>query len=193
MRQRDLVFLAFSTAMEYHAAIPAITERWRAALEQHTYLCRCRRLPGEGRNLPRRARHALPRQRGRGQFHPGAAGSDDRAHRGGFRDGCRRRLDCGTRRQGRYRHHIGYSAGEPLREGRRRGDRAERQTVHGSINRHDARGPQFDDRSALFGRGHRRSQRRSRRATARRSCRRSIRPSAVSSAGARPSPPRKQG
>ena len=33
---------------------------------------------------------------------------------------------------GRYRHHRGYSAGEPLREGRRRGDRAERQAVHGS-------------------------------------------------------------
>ena len=32
----------------------------------------------------------------------------------------------------RYRHHIGYPAGQPLREGRRRGDRAERQAVHGS-------------------------------------------------------------
>ena len=35
-------------------------------------------------------------------------------------------------RQRRHRHHRGYPARQPLREGRRRGDRAERQAVHRS-------------------------------------------------------------
>ena len=104
------------------------------------------------------ARHGLPVSVVAGQFHPGAAGSADRAHRGRFRDGCRRRLDRGTRRQRRYRHHLRYPAGEPLREGRRRGDRAERQAVYRTIDRHDAGGSQSDDRSALLGRSDRRSQ-----------------------------------
>ena len=46
-------------------------------------------------------------------------------------------------------HHIGHPARQPLREIRRRGDCAERQAVHGSFDRHDAGGAQFDDRSAF--------------------------------------------
>ena len=144
------------SAAAFPAKIPTDDIRFEP---HHPHLCRRRRLSGQRRNLPRRRPPWPARQRGRRQFHPGAAGSPDRADRGGFRDGCRRRLDCGTRRKGRYRHYLRYPAGEPLREGRRRGDRAERQAVLGAIDRDDAGGPQPDDRSAVVRRSHRRSQR----------------------------------
>ena len=68
----------------------------------------------------------------------------------------------------------------------RRGDRAERKAVHGTIDRHDARRAQSDDRSALVGRSHRRAKIVCARVTARRSSRRWIRPSAASSAARGP-------
>src|ERR1700738_4916027 len=129
-----------------------------ADLEPHPHLCRRRRLPGQRRDLPRRRAPWPAGQRGRRQFHSGAAGSADRAHSCRLRDGCRRRLDCGTRGKGRYRHYLRYPAGEPLREGRRRGDRTERQAVYGTIDRNDAGGPQSDDRFTVIGRGDRRPQ-----------------------------------
>src|SRR6202012_5727945 len=58
----------------------------------------------------------------------------------------------------RYRHPLGFPAGEPLRQSRRRRNRAERQAVHRSLDRHDVGGAQSDDRSALVGRDHRRTQ-----------------------------------
>src|SRR3954464_2370413 len=120
------------------------------------HLCRRRRLPGEERDLSRRGQAWPARERGRGPVHPRAAAPADRARRGRFRDGCCRRLDRGTRRHRRYRDHRGYSAGDPLHQGRRRGHRADRQAVHGTIHRHDTRGPQFDDGFAFVRRNHRR-------------------------------------
>ena len=130
------------------------------------------------------ARHGLPVSVVAGNFIRVPPDPHDRADRGGFRHGRRRRLDCGTRRKGRYRHHLRYPAGEPLRQGRRRGDRAERQAVLGAIDRDDAGGPQPDDRPAGRQAKSPAAPRASRRATARRSCRRSTRPSGASSASA---------
>src|ERR1700737_1592948 len=48
--------------------------------------------------------------------------------------------------------------GERRRKGRRRGDRAERQAVYGTIDRNDAGGPQSDDRFTVIRRGDRRPQ-----------------------------------
>ena len=157
------VFLAIPSPMGYHArssapALPSQSQPMTPILNTTRIYVDADACPVKDEIYRVAARHGLPVSVVAGQVHPGAAGSADRAHRGGFRNGRRRRLDCGTRRQGRYRHYLRYPAGEPLREGRRRGDRAERQAVHGTIDRHDAGGSQPDDRSALVGRSHRRPQ-----------------------------------
>jgi hypothetical protein len=123
--------------------------------DHHPHLCRCRRLPGKGRDLPRRDPAWRVGQRRRGQIHPHSAGSADRTHCRRRRHGCRRQLDCGTRWSRRCRRHRGHSAGEPLRQGGRRGDRAERQALLGTVDRHGARGTEFDDGSAFVRRNHR--------------------------------------
>ncbi len=78
----------------------------------------------------------------------------DRAHRGRLGAGRGRRLDRRARRRERHRDHGRHTAGEPVREGRRPGDRSDRQAVQRGFDRHDARGAQSHARSALGRRDH---------------------------------------
>src|SRR5262249_37039699 len=81
-------------------------------------------------------------------------GSPDRARRRRIGGGRRRRLDRPARRGERHRDHGRHPARKPLRQGGRAGDRAERQAVHGRLDRYDARHAQPDARPALGRRGH---------------------------------------
>ena len=121
-------------------------------------LRRCRRLPGQGRDLPRR-RALRPEGLCRQQFLPRRAARP--AHRAGGRERRlrrRRQLDRRAGRAGRHRRHRRHPARRPRPEGGGGGHRQHRRALHDRLDRHGDGQPRADVQPARHGRDHRRPQ-----------------------------------